>query len=33
VDFDARTGKLVKPDKSVSSLWSREYRRGWEPKV
>jgi predicted dehydrogenase len=32
VHFDPRTKKIT-DDKKAKALWSREYRRGWEPKV
>ena len=33
VDVDPTTGRLVGATRGMSRLWSREYRRGWEPKV
>jgi len=32
LNFDARSGR-IKDDADAMALWSREYRRGWEPKV
>jgi predicted dehydrogenase len=33
VDLDPGTGQLVGATRAVARLWSREYRRGWEPRV
>jgi len=32
VHLDPKTHKIVK-NSAAEKLWSREYRRGWEPKV
>jgi len=32
INFDCEKNRIV-GDKSASTLWSRSYRRGWEPKV
>jgi predicted dehydrogenase len=32
LNCDPRTGRIV-GDRGAARLWSREYRRGWEPKV
>ena len=32
LNFDARATR-IKDDADATALWSREYRRGWEPKV
>jgi predicted dehydrogenase len=32
LNFDKNTGKIL-DDHKASALWTREYRRGWEPKV
>src|SRR5437899_2123102 len=32
INFDCEKNKIVS-DKSASTLWSRSYRHGWEPKV
>ncbi len=33
VDVDPQTGRMTGATRSMSKLWTREYRRGWEPKV
>ena len=33
VDLDPKTGRMTGATRAMSKLWSREYRRGWEPKV
>jgi len=32
IDFDLKSNRIV-GDKAATALWSRPYRRGWEPKV
>ena len=32
IHIDQRTGKII-DDRDAQKLWSREYRKGWEPKV
>jgi hypothetical protein len=32
INFDSRSGR-IKDDADATALWSREYRKGWEPKV
>lgn len=33
VDVDPKTGAIADPTREQRRLWTREYRRGWEPKV
>ena len=32
IDFDLKSNRIV-GDKAATALWTRHYRRGWEPKV
>jgi len=33
LDIDPKDGRIVGDDAEAQALWSREYRKGWEPKV
>jgi predicted dehydrogenase len=33
VEFDADNQQLKNPSKEAAALWSKEYRKGWEPKT
>jgi len=33
IEFDPEKGKMVNVGKGEEALWSRTYRKGWEPKV
>ena len=32
LNIDRNTGKII-GDEEANKLWSREYRKGWEPKI
>ena len=33
VAVDPATGQILEPTREMRRMWTREYRRGWEPKV
>ena len=33
IDFDPEKQQLLNPSKEAQALWTKEYRKGWEPKA